>query len=325
METLHVDAPWLHKHVGSWREAGIITREQAERIEDFELRGEAPAQRRLSLVTEVAAYVGSVLAVMGGAAVVGSSWESFSLAARLGVGLAVMVVGFWTGTWLVRFEEPGMERLGRFLWAIGIGGVALSAFAVMSEIDPDEEAWIAVGVGVAVFAVSAALWRNQDRPLQLLTGAIGLGVTLGALSGLVDSPLWVGSLVLLVLGSALAVGAALHHIRPRTIAVAVGAIAAYVGAFMLSDTNERLGSATALVVAIVVVAFALRDQMMPILVLGVLGSLIATQALLATTITGAASALVVTTLGLIIVVAAITRGVRSSGQPPDSTKPATRA
>ena len=80
-----------------------------------------------------------------------------------------------------------------------------------------------------------------------------------------------------------------------------------------------LGSATALVVAIMVVAYALREQMIPILVLGVLGSLIATQALLATTITGAASALVVTTLGLIIVVAAIARGVRSSGQSPPNT------
>jgi hypothetical protein len=318
VEVLNIEDPWLHEHVGSWRDAGIISSEQADRIEEYELHGEVPAQRRLSLVTEVAAYVGSVLALMGGAAVVGSSWEDFSFAAQLGVGLAVMAVGFWTGTWLARFEEVGMQRLGRFLWTIGTGGVALFSFTVMSEIDPDEEAWIAVGVGVAVLTVSGLLWRNKDRPLQLLTAAVGFGVTLGALSALVDAPMWSASLVLLVLGSALAAGAAVHRIRPDMIAIAVGAIAAYVGAFMLSETNERLGSATALVVAIVVVAYALRVQMIPILVLGVLGSLIATQALLATTITGAASALVVTTLGLVIVIAAIARGVRSSGRSPRS-------
>jgi len=319
MAVLEIDTPWLHEHVGSWREAGIITQQQAERIEDFELHGEVPGQPRLSLVTEVAAYVGSVLAVMGGAAVVGSSWESFSFAARLAVGVAVMVVGFWTGTWLARFEEAGMQRLGRFLWAIGTGGVALSAFTIMSEIDPDEEAVAAIGVGVAALVVSAVLWRNLDRPLQLLTAAIGFSVTLGGLSALVDSPMWIGSVVLLVLGSGLAAGAALHRIEPRMIAIAIGSIAAYVGAFMLSETNERLGSVTALAVAIVVVAFALSEQMIPILVLGVIGSLIATQALLATTITGAASALIVAALGLIIVVAAIARGARSSGQPPHAT------
>lgn len=316
MGTLNVDAPWLHEHVGSWRDAGIITGEQAERIENFELHAEAPAPRRLSLVTEVAAYVGSVLAVMGGAAVVGSSWDDFSFAVQLGVGIAVMAVGFVTGTWLARFEEVGMQRLGRFLWAIGTGGVALLAFTVMSEVDPDEEAWIGVSVGVSVFAVSAALWRNLDRPLQLLTAAAGFGVTLGALSAIADSPMWIASIVLLVIGGGLAAGAAMRRIQPRMIAIAIGAAAAYVGAFMLSETSERLGSATALIVAIVVVAYALREQMIPILVLGVLGSLIATQSLLATTITGAASALVVTTLGLIIVVAAIARGVRSSGQSP---------
>lgn len=316
METLNVDAPWLHEHVGSWRKAGIITREQAAWIEDFELHGGASAPRRLSLVTEVAAYVGSVLAMMGGAAVVGSSWDDFSFWVQLGVGIAVMAVGFVTGTWLARFEELGMQRLGQFLWAIGTGGVALFAFTVMSQIDPDEEAWMAVGVGVAVLAVSAVLWRNLERPLQLLTAAIGFGVTLGALAALTDSPMWIASLVLLVIGGGLATGAAMLRIQPRGIAFAVGAVAAYVGAFMLSEINERLGSATALMVAIVVVAYALRGQMIPILVLGVLGSLVATQSLLATTITGAASALVVTTLGLIIVVAAIARGVHNSGHSP---------
>jgi hypothetical protein len=316
MGTLNVDAPWLHDHVGSWRDAGIITGEQAERIEDFELHAEAVTPRRLSLVTEVAAYVGSVLAVMGGAAVVGSNWDDLSFAVQLGVGVAVMAVGFATGSWLARFEEVGMQRLGRFLWAIGTGGVALSAFTVMSQIDPSEKAWIAVGVGVSVLAVSAALWRNLDRPLQLLTAAIGFGVTLGAVSALADSPMWIASIVLLVIGGGLAAGAAMRRIQPRMISIAVGTTAAYVGAFMLSETNERLGSATALFVAIVVVAYALREQMIPILVLGVLGSLVATQSLLATTITGAASALVVTTLGLVIVVAAIARGVSSSGRSP---------
>jgi hypothetical protein len=197
--------------------------------------------------------------------------------------------------------------------------VALCAFTVMSEIDLDDHAWIAVGVGLAVLAVSVLLWRNQDRPLQLLTAATGFGVTLGAAAALVDSPMWVGSLVLIILGSALAGGAAMHRIRPRMVAVGIGAVAAYVGAFMLSETSERLGSAMALLVAIALVSFALRDQMIPVLVIGVLGALIATQALLATTITGAASALVVTALGLVIVIAAIARGVRRSGQPPHHT------
>jgi hypothetical protein len=319
--TTDKDAPWLKEHLRSWRDAGIITQEQADRIGYFEHVGEPAPPQRLSLFTEVAAYVGSVLALMGGAAVVGTTWDDLAFGARLAVGLAVMAVGFGTGTWLTRYDEPGMQRLGRFLWAVGTGGVAISAFAILTQIDPDDDGVIAVGVGAAVLVVSAALWRNADRPLQMLTTAIGFGITFGGLSALMpDTPVWVGSIVLMGVGFVLAAGAALHRIQPRMPVIAVGSLGAYVGALMLSETSERLGSAVALVVAIIVVAFALRERMVPILVLGVGGSLIATQGLLATTFTGAGSALIVTGIGLLIVVIAIARGVRGHGESEEGSR-----
>lgn len=312
-----IDAPPLKERLHAWRDAGIITRDQADQIEQFEIFGQSASPRRLSLATEVTAYVGSVLAIMGGITVVGSSWDSLSFSVRLAVGVAVVAVGFGTGTWLARIDEAGMQRLGRFLWAIGTGGVALSALAIMTEVGPDDEALVGVVVGTAVLVVSAVLWRNDDRPLQLLTAAIGFSVTLAALSAVADSPMWVSSGVLLVLGAALGVGAALGRIQPRMMTIAIGSVAAYVGGFMLSDISDRLGTAAALAVAVVVVAFGLRERLVPILVMGVIGALIATQGLLATTIEGAASALVVTAIGLVIVVVAIVRGVRSSDEARD--------
>jgi hypothetical protein len=316
---------WLEGHVRSWVDAGLITDEQAMHIKEYEhVGGPAPPQR-LTLATEVAAYVGSVLALMGGGAVVGSSWEDISFLGRIGVGLVVMAVGFATGTWLVRLGEAGMERLGWFLWAVGTGGVAIATFAMIKEIDPDNDGAVALGVGAAVLAVSLVLWRNMDRPLQLLTTAIGFAVVVGGLSELIDPPVWLSSLILVAVGAGLAGGAAVRRIEPRVAALCVGSVSAYVGGILLTDTSERLGTAVALVIAILVVVVALHERIVPVLVLGVGGSLIATQGLLATTFTGAASALIVTALGVAIVFGAIVHSVRghdaTSATPP--SQPAT--
>lgn len=301
---------WLETHTHDWVEAGLISVDQADEIKRYEHVGEAAPPQRLPFVAEVATYVGSILTLMGGAAVVGEYWADLVLLGQLGVALGIMAVGFVTGTWLIRLGEAGTERLGSFLWVVGTGGVATGVFAVMKEIDPDNDGIIPLVVGLAVLAVGLGLWRNLARPLQLVTVAVGFAISLAGLGELIDPPAWVGGLVLLAVGLPLAAGAALHKIEPRLLALSIGAIAAYIGAFTFGELSEPVGPAAALLIGIAVIGLALRESLIPLLTLGVIASLIATQALLATTFTDAVSALVVTLLGLAIVIAAVVKSRR---------------
>jgi hypothetical protein len=301
------DGDWLDGHAHEWVEAGLISEGQAVAIREYEHLGEPNAPQRLTIVTEGAAYVGSVLALMGGAAVVGPNWDEFGVLGRLGVAIAVMVVGFAAGTWLVRLAEPATVRLGSFLWAVATGGVAMAAAVVMDEVDPRDEGWIPLAIGLPVLLVGLALWRNRDRPLQLLSVAVGAGITLAGIGELTDVEPWYGGILLLAVGAAFAVAAALRFLQPRLLALVVGALGAFIGGFMLGDLNEHLGPAVALLAAVSVVLFALRDRLVPLLVIGVIGSLIATQALLATTFTGPIASMIVSLIGLAIVVAVILR------------------
>ncbi len=301
------EGAWLDSHAKDWVAAGLISAEQAELIRHHEQPGEAAPAPRLPLVAEVAAYIGSVLALMGGAAVVGPEWEGLALIGRLGLALGLSVVGFLTGTWLVRLAEDGTTRLGSFLWTIGTGGIALATVALVQEMSAEEGGATALVAGLTVLAVSIGLWRNLDRPLQLVTAGAGFAIGLAGLSDLTLMELWVGGTVLVVAGLGLAVVAAVTALRPRLTALMLGALSAWVGGFMLSDINEHLGPALALAVAVAAVAYALRDRLIPLLTLGVVGALIATQVLLATTFTGAVSALLVSVAGLVIVVTAIVR------------------
>ena len=65
---------WLDEHAEQWVEHGLITSDQVDAIRDFE-QHEAP-EPRLSIVAELAVYLGSVLALMSGAMMVGPNWEA---------------------------------------------------------------------------------------------------------------------------------------------------------------------------------------------------------------------------------------------------------
>jgi hypothetical protein len=138
-----------------------------------------------------------------------------------------------------------------------------------------------------------------------LTAAAGFAFVLGGVGDIADLSVWRGGAVLVAVGTIFAAGAAAHRFMPRLIVLATGAFGVFVGAFMIGDYNEHLGPTLALVTAASLVAYSVHERIVPLLVLGVIGSLIATQGLLATTFTGAVASLVVALLGLTIVVAAL--------------------
>lgn len=306
---------WFDEHAEAWVEEGLVTSAQIEAIRAFEHVhepvGEAigtAAPTRFSLAAELAVYLGSVVALMSGAMIVGQSWESLTTAARAGIGLALAALGFLAGTRLVRLDEGARtRRLASFMWLIGTGGVALAVGTLADSAGFEEPGWNLVIIGLPVLAIGAALWRNLDRPLQVLTTAVGAGLVLGGIANLLGTPVWLGGIVVWSIAVTIGVLAITQRLRPELYVLGVGAIAAMIGALMLIDLGELLGTAFATVTAAGIVAVGLARHRTPILVIGVLAFLQALQGLLMTTLNGAVAALVVAVAGIAVVVVVIAR------------------
>ena len=309
---------WFDEHAEAWVEEGLVTSAQIEAIRAFEHEHEpetigAATPTRFSLAAELAVYLGSVVALMSGAMIVGPSWESLTTAARAGIGLAVAVLGFLAGARLMGLDDaPRTRRLASFMWLIGTGGVALAAGTLADSADFGEPGWNLVSIGLPVLAIGAGLWRNLDRPLQMLTTAIGAGLVLGGIGNLLSTPAWLGGIVVWSIAVTIGVLAITQRLRPELYVLGAAAIAAMIGALMLIDLSELVGTSVATVTAAGIVAVGLARHRTPILVIGVLAFLQALQGLLMTTLNGAVAALVVAVAALAVVVVVITRSTRGS-------------
>lgn len=315
---------WLDDHTREWVAHGLISDDQAGAIRHFEhlehLDEVAPPPR-LTVVAEVASYLGSVIAFAGGAAIIGPNWEQIGLVGQLAVGVAIALIGFVAGTWLVHQAEPGTVRLGSFLWAVGTGGVALAAGALMNEIDPRDEGWFGIVIGVPVLALGLGLWRNLERPLQLATAVVGAFITFSGLSGLVDVPVRVASPV--VWGTSLAFGlaAAFGRVRPRTVALVVSAVGVMVGSLMLAEESERLAAIVAVATAAGIVAYALVDRSWLLVGVGMVAFLVAMTIMMQTVLHGMVARLVAVLIGLLMVAVVAVRAQRAGRAGPQPNGP----
>ena len=318
--SLRSDEHGVGRRTQEWVAAGLISTDQADAIRRFERSTISPSvpaddTERLGLGAEVAAYLGSMLALMGGIVVVGQRWREMALLGRLGIAVAVAVVGLTAGAWLVHLGESATKRLGSLLWVVGVAGVALAIGVLLDGLDADAgTAALVIGVVVAVLGVE--LWRNEDRPLQLLTTAVGVGVASGGVVDVSNVPVWRAAFVVWPVAAVWFWAAATGRLRPRLVGLAAGFAGAMIGAAMLGDLDAHAGPAAATLTAAAVVVFALADHSQPVLVIGVIGFLVAVQTLLASTFTSVISSGLVTLIGLAIVVAVVLRARTPPAPPP---------
>lgn len=307
---------WLRRHVLDWESAGLITQGQAGEILHYEHADDAPEAQRLTVVAEVASYLGSLIAFAGGAAIIGPNWDDIGLFGQALVAVAIAAVGFATGTWLVRQGDAAMGRLGAFLWVIGTGGAALLAGGVVDELDPADEAWFPVVIGLVVLLIGAGLWRNLDRPLQLATTALGTALVGGGIVSMTDVSAWVASPVLW--SASLGAGwlAATERLRPRLVALAIAAVGLMGASFSLMEASERTGAIAAVASATLIVTYALTERSWPLVGLGVLAFFVAITTLMSTVVQSTAGRLVAVALGLAVVAAVAVRAQRSGDDPP---------
>jgi MFS family permease len=307
---------WLRTHADDWVGAGLISEQQAEAIRHFEHFDEPVAPRRLTLVAEVATYLGAVIALSGGAAIVGPNWDRIGLVGQLAIGVAIAAVALIVGRWLMGIGELGTERLGSFLWMVGAGGMALATGAVMNSIDPKEGAWYPLAIGGVVLAVGLALWRNLERPLQLLTAVIGVVLVGIGSQTLTDLSVWVSGPTVWIASAVFGVLAARSLVRPRLVALGVAAVGLMAGSLMLSSESERLAAIVAMATAALIVAFAMHDRSIPLLVLGMGAFFIATTSMMQTVLHGMVARMIAVVIGLAVVAYVAVRAQRMGGPQP---------
>jgi hypothetical protein len=303
---------WLDEHAEQWVEHGLITSDQVNAIREYEQH--EPAAPRLSVVAELAVYLGSVLALMSGAMMVGPNWEALRTAGQMAIGLAVAALGFVAGARLIRLDDPGTRRLASFMWLIGTGGVALALGAAVDAAAFEEPGWNLLIIGMPVCALGAALWRNRDRPLQVLTTAVGAGLAIGGVGALLAIPPWIGGIIVWTTAFVVGALAIAQVFRPEVYVLAVASVTAMIGAVMLSDVSELTAMVAATITAAGIVAVGLARHLVPILVIGVIAFLQSLQGLLMTTLNGALAAAVVAVAGLMVVIVVIARSTRGPKQ-----------
>lgn len=308
------DGAWLDGHAHDWVAAGLISADQAESIRHFEHLDEPAEAQRLTVVAEVASYLGSVIAFAGGAAIVGPNWEQLGTVGQLVLACAIAAVGFAVGTWLVHLAEPGTERLGWFLWVVGAGGLGIAAAVITNAIDPRDGAWYSVAIGLPLVVVGVGLWRNLDRPLQLLTGAVGVLVASAGLKELTGLSPWVAASTLWAVSLAFGLLAARDVVRPRLTALVIAAAGLMIGSILVAPENERFSAIAAVLSAALIVAYALHDRSWPLVGIGLFAFLVSTVTLMQTVLHSMGARLVAVLVGLAVVAYVAMRAQRTGAE-----------
>lgn len=249
-----------------------------------------------------AAYAGSALALIGGAFLVVQSWESMPAAARILVGVVVGVVGLVAGRMLHAMSERGAERLAGFLWLVAVGGVALTTGVSVHAAGVDTPELIAMAISAVVLAVGFVLWRNLERPLQLLTTVAGAMVLAISSASYVDLRPWIAGIALWVAAFAAGALAARGRLRPQLLTLMLAALGLLAVSALLSDLSERAVAPVGMVTAAGIVLAALALHRTPVLVIGVLGTLVFLQGLFALYFSGPLASAVVALLGIGVVI-----------------------
>ncbi|MGZ4769917.1 MAG: DUF2157 domain-containing protein, partial [Ilumatobacteraceae bacterium] len=243
----------LEVDLARWVRAGILTDEQAAAIlaHEGETRQVAAsvAERvlptetmphRVPPIAEALGYVGAMLGIVGLVLLVSRFWVDMGTPARLALSGAGAVVLIAAGAMIHAEADPAFVRLRSFVWLAAAAATALCAGVAASDGLGAEGAAIAAACTGAVAVESGILWRWRDGPLpQAAALAAGAGFV-GTMTSEVAGPGPAG-IAVWVFGGAL-VFAGLRRLTPSPVlTVAVGAVAAVVGAAVTTIDWQPFG------------------------------------------------------------------------------------
>jgi hypothetical protein len=260
------------RSVQRWVDSGIVTRAQGDEILSLE-RGDAVKGRTgevLSPSREMLSYGFLLVLAISVTLFLSHYWMSMGRGGHLSVALLVSVDALIVGATIVELAGHGARRVGGLLWLIATIGVATSVSDVIktgTQIGPR-----LIIVGLATLITSVLLWRNQNRPLQFLSGVVGLTLTLCGLATVSQLHISTTQLALVLWSSGFALGlSSLRLIRPAGTALVVSIIGCSVAALSLSFPHHFAGLALGLLASVAGAALGVLAERPLVLVLGVLG------------------------------------------------------
>ncbi|TWD84595.1 putative membrane protein DUF2157 [Kribbella amoyensis] len=229
-----------------------------------------PGTTRSTVVSETLAAVGGAVLLVGTGLVAARYWPELSELSRLvvvGVAATVLLLGAAA----VPARGPSGRRLREALCVLSTAAVSLFLGLLGGEI----LGWQAIDVvlltasGVAVYATGLWLWTGRSTALQLVLVAATI-VAAGSLAGRLDHPRWPG---LAVWATAFLwfVLADRDQLPARELTRAVTAIGMLVGAGMTVPSTG--GIALGLLTATALLAHAIRDRSLSLVLIGALGEL----------------------------------------------------
>ncbi len=159
-------------------------------------------KRRISLLTEAAAYVGTILILAGGIAAIGQRWHGITGWGRVGVFAGAAVFFLLVGVIVRRVREPAIQRLVDVVWFLSVAGVAGATGFAAHDVFGNSGPVTALAVGVAVTVYAAVLWLVRRHALENFAVFAGLVVTVCGLIVTIGSspPAFVFTLALWGLG-----------------------------------------------------------------------------------------------------------------------------
>jgi hypothetical protein len=214
----------LSRRLARWVEAGLISREQAERIAAAEAA--VTPVRKVSPLTEALAYAGAVLLVGAGVAFLGQAGIRLSAVGWVVV-LAVAAAACLAGGWMLRRStEPAIRRLHSVLWFVSTAAFAAFLGVVFGlEVDVGRSAVLVVSAGTAAYAL--VLWLVRRSAPQLLALWAGTASVIGgAFAFSSDPPRRLVALVVWAFGMAWFGLAWTGRLAPPRAALGLGAVTA---------------------------------------------------------------------------------------------------
>ncbi|WP_062464819.1 DUF2157 domain-containing protein [Demequina soli] len=291
----------LDTRLDAWVEQGLITPEQAAELRRYEVAhpAEEPAATpaptpgevavappgALAVVGEVVGYLGAVLAVSGAAFVVSRTWSDLSDPARLAL-VAVLTAAVATGGVLAaRAPQPPAQRLASVLLLATVALSGWLAWVVAHDVaglTADDALARSVTVTLAVVAATVYVLRRRALAQGALLASLAAALTAvvapwnADASTLAMGAAWAG------LGLAWVVLGAARVLPPAPMALVTGGLLAILGAQMAGAGAHRvavMSAAAALAVAMIAVAVTL-PRLMPLIVPGGIGLLVAVPRLI---------------------------------------------
>lgn len=267
--------------VQSWVDAGIVSAAQGDEIlarqssrsgATRDMGRDDGSRSGLSPFVELASYVLIVAVGLSTVLFLGHYWSGLSRAGHGSVALMVTVAGLVGGYVVAQIGGAGARRLSGFLRLIGTAGAAMVTGIAVGPAAEHHRGLALLCVGGAILALSVALWRNLDRPLQFLSTLLGLALALGGVGTVARLDATSTEVALFVWLLAAAVGVmSLQMLRPARTALVVGVLGSFVGAFALSFPNHLGGVLVGILSTLSAVGVGWALERPPLVVIGTMG------------------------------------------------------